>query len=152
MDKRTFSGSFTQQEPISEEAISAAVEVLRSGRLHRYNLAPDEAGEVALLERKWEQAKQGLGQAVYLSGEPGIGKSRLVQVLKNRVLQDGTPRIEFRCSSYHQNTALYPVIDHLQRLLQFSDQQSAEKKIANDQVIAGPAGKSNRLETISPTK
>jgi dTDP-4-amino-4,6-dideoxygalactose transaminase len=47
----TFTGSFTQQEPIAEAAIAAALAVLRSGRLHRYNLAPGEAGEVALLER-----------------------------------------------------------------------------------------------------
>ncbi|TMV93166.1 aminotransferase [Thioclava sp. BHET1] len=46
-----FEGNFTQQEPISEEAIAAAVEVMRSGRLHRYNTAPGEAGEVALLEQ-----------------------------------------------------------------------------------------------------
>ncbi|MEO1193522.1 MAG: DegT/DnrJ/EryC1/StrS aminotransferase family protein [Pseudomonadota bacterium] len=48
----TFSGSFTQQEAISEEAIARAVDVLRSGRLHRYNLAPGEAGETALLEQE----------------------------------------------------------------------------------------------------
>ncbi|WP_116597580.1 DegT/DnrJ/EryC1/StrS family aminotransferase [Primorskyibacter marinus] len=46
-----FTGSFTQQEPISEEAITAALEVLRSGRLHRYNVAEGEAGETALLEQ-----------------------------------------------------------------------------------------------------
>ncbi len=49
----TFKGSFTQQEPIPGDAISAAVRVLESGRLHRYNLAPGEAGEVALLEREY---------------------------------------------------------------------------------------------------
>lgn len=48
-----FTGSFTQQEPIPEEAISAAMEVLRHGRLHRYNVAGDEAGETALLEREF---------------------------------------------------------------------------------------------------
>ena len=48
-----FKGSFTQQEPIPEEGVTAALEVLRSGRLHRYNLAPDEAGEVAALEREF---------------------------------------------------------------------------------------------------
>ncbi len=54
---RKFSGSFTQQEGMSEEAIAAAVAVLRSGRLHRYNLAPGEEGEVAGLEaefRDWQ--------------------------------------------------------------------------------------------------
>jgi len=48
-----FKGSFTQQEPIPEEGIAAALEVMRSGRLHRYNLAPGEAGEVAALEREF---------------------------------------------------------------------------------------------------
>ena len=48
-----FKGSFTQQEPIPDTAIDAAVAVLKSGRLHRYNTGPDEAGEVALLEQEF---------------------------------------------------------------------------------------------------
>ncbi|AUQ98457.1 putative pyridoxal-phosphate-dependent aminotransferase [Phaeobacter inhibens] len=48
-----FTGSFTQQEPIPEEAIEAAVEVMRHGRLHRYNVVGDEAGEVTLLEEEF---------------------------------------------------------------------------------------------------
>ncbi|MCC6006548.1 MAG: DegT/DnrJ/EryC1/StrS family aminotransferase [Rhodobacteraceae bacterium] len=55
MDER-FEGSFTQQEPISEEAIAAAVAVMRSGRLHRYNVAPGEVAEVALLEEEFARA------------------------------------------------------------------------------------------------
>ena len=52
--REVFTGSFTQQEPIPEEAIEAAVAVMRSGRLHRYNVAgPDEAGETALLEQEF---------------------------------------------------------------------------------------------------
>ncbi len=53
MTKTVFTGSFTQQEPIPDAAIEAAVAVMRSGRLHRYNLAPGEAGEVALLEEEF---------------------------------------------------------------------------------------------------
>ena len=49
----TFTGSFTQQEPIPEEGIEAALAVLRHGRIHRYNLAPGEAGETALLEQEF---------------------------------------------------------------------------------------------------
>ncbi|CUH52777.1 DegT/DnrJ/EryC1/StrS family aminotransferase [Shimia marina] len=48
-----FTGNFTQQESISEEAIEAAVAVLRSGRLHRYNLTEGEVGETSLLEREF---------------------------------------------------------------------------------------------------
>jgi len=53
MDKPVFTGSFTQQEPIPEAAIEAAIGVMRSGRLHRYNLAEGEVGEVALLEQEF---------------------------------------------------------------------------------------------------
>ncbi|WP_371059229.1 DegT/DnrJ/EryC1/StrS family aminotransferase [Rhodosalinus sp. 5P4] len=52
MDEK-FTGSFTQQEPIPDAGISAAVEIMRSGRLHRYNLVPGEAGEVNLLEEEF---------------------------------------------------------------------------------------------------
>src|SRR5262249_14664203 len=76
--------------------------------------------ELSLLKRRWNQAKQGAGQVVLLNGEPGIGKSRLVQELKDYVSAAGATGIEFRCSPYHQNSALYPIIDYLQRLLQFA--------------------------------
>ena len=51
-----FTGNFTQQEPIPDAAIDAAMEVLRSGRLHRYNTAEGEAGETALLEQEFAAA------------------------------------------------------------------------------------------------
>jgi predicted ATPase len=75
--------------------------------------------ELRLLRQLWEQAKTGAGQVVLLSGEAGIGKSRMVQELKEHVITEGATRIEFRCSPYHQNSAFYPIIEHLQRLLQF---------------------------------
>jgi dTDP-4-amino-4,6-dideoxygalactose transaminase len=53
MKKPVFQGSFTQQEPIPEASIEAAVAVMRSGRLHRYNLAPGEVGEVSRLEEEF---------------------------------------------------------------------------------------------------
>src|SRR5438132_7125237 len=77
------------------------------------------AEEVALMHQRWEQAKTGLGQVVVLSGEAGIGKSRLVQVLKDHVATEPHARIEWRGSPYHQQSALYPVIDHLHRLLRW---------------------------------
>ena len=52
----TFKGSFTQQEPIPEDGIAAALDVLRHGRLHRYNTVPGEPGETALLEQEFAQA------------------------------------------------------------------------------------------------
>src|SRR5439155_12735360 len=55
-------------------------------------------------------------------------KSRLVEVLRERAISKGATRIVFRCSSYHQNSALYPVIDHLQRFLQWHRDETPEAK------------------------
>ena len=54
--RERFTGSFTQQEPISDEGIAAAVEVMQSGRIHRYNTAQDDPGQVALLEQEFATA------------------------------------------------------------------------------------------------
>ncbi len=75
--------------------------------------------EVGLLLDRWEHVKDGRGHAVLLSGEAGIGKSRLVRVLKDRVAGERYVRWECRCSPYHQDSALYPLIDLFERALQF---------------------------------
>src|SRR5262249_4194962 len=85
--------------------------------------------ERGLLHRRWEQAKAGEGQVVLLSGEAGIGKSRLVQTLKEQAVTEGAIRIEFRCSPYHQNSAFYPIIEHLQRLLQFVPHEGPQARL-----------------------
>src|SRR5262245_27061753 len=85
--------------------------------------------EMEFLWERWEKARQGEGQVVLLSGEPGIGKSRLVQELTERLGNEGATCLEFRCSPYHQNSTLYPIIDHLQRLLQFARADSPTAKL-----------------------
>ena len=70
--------------------------------------------EYGLLQERWAQVKDGAGQVVLLSGEPGIGKSRLVEALKESLTQERTSCLELHCSPYHQNSALYPVIEHMQ--------------------------------------
>jgi class 3 adenylate cyclase/tetratricopeptide (TPR) repeat protein/energy-coupling factor transporter ATP-binding protein EcfA2 len=85
--------------------------------------------EVALVQRRWDQAKTGTGQVVLISGEAGIGKSRLVQVLKDLVAAEPHARIEWRGSPHHQQSALYPIIDHLHRLLQWHAEDSPSEKL-----------------------
>src|SRR5712691_12155716 len=83
--------------------------------------------EVGLMQRRWDQATTGMGQVVLLSGEAGIGKSRLVQVLKEHLTSEPHTRIEWRGSPYHKQSALYPIIDQLQRLLRgYHDAPPAE--------------------------
>lgn len=64
-----------------------------------------------------------------LSGEAGIGKSRLVQTLKEHVSGEGAISIEFRCSAYHQNSAFYPILGHLQRILQFVPHEEPQTRL-----------------------
>jgi len=86
--------------------------------------------EVGLLRERWGQSRDGLGQVVLLSGEAGIGKSRLVRVLTERVADEGAPWLTLRCSPYHTNSALYPVIEHLQRLLQWHRHETPAARLA----------------------
>src|SRR5215471_8990272 len=84
--------------------------------------------EVTLLQERWEQATSGQGQIVLLTGEAGIGKSRLVQVLKEQVAQEPHVRWECRSAEYSQNTALFPLVELFQRILQFETGDTPDEK------------------------
>ena len=85
--------------------------------------------EVGLLLDRWEQAKNGQGQVILLSGEAGIGKSRLVQVLKDHIADESHNRLECRSSPYFTNSALYPIIEMVQRALRFQTDDTPEQKL-----------------------
>jgi len=85
--------------------------------------------EVALLLERWAQAKDGQGRVVLLSGEGGVGKSRLVQTLKYHVANEPHIRWECRSLPYYQNTALFPVTDLFQRLLRFQVEDTPDEKL-----------------------
>ena len=85
--------------------------------------------EVTLLLERWQQAKNGHGHVVLVSGEGGIGKSRLVQVLKDHIATEPHIRWECRSSPYYQNTALYPLTDLFQRILQWQHDETPDEKL-----------------------
>jgi predicted ATPase len=85
--------------------------------------------EIALLQERWVQVQQGSGQAVMLSGEAGIGKSRLVRALIEQLAETPFTHLAYRCSPYHQHTALYPAVDLLQRSLRFDSTTSTDEKM-----------------------
>jgi predicted ATPase len=85
--------------------------------------------EVTLLLDRWVQVQDGQGQVVLLSGEGGIGKSRLVQVLKEHVAGELHTLQECRCSPYHTQSAFFPLIDLLQRKLHWQSEDTPDEKL-----------------------
>ena len=70
--------------------------------------------ELAALQGEYDKAKAGAGRLVTISGEPGIGKSRLVAAFRERLAGDGFRALTFQCSSYHTSSPWYPIIRHLE--------------------------------------
>ncbi len=85
--------------------------------------------ELGLLVRSWETSKEGHGQAVLIQGEAGIGKSRLVEALREQAAGEDYLWVAHRCSPYHANSTLYPVIEHLKRALGWTPEDGAQAKL-----------------------
>ncbi len=87
--------------------------------------------EIGLLRRAWQSTKdEGRGQVVTISGEAGIGKSVLIDGVRAEVRAEGLPCAVLRCSPYHTNSALHPMIQHLKRVVGWQPEHTAEERLA----------------------
>jgi predicted ATPase/class 3 adenylate cyclase len=93
--------------------------------------------EVALLQERWTQVTEGFGQVILLSGEAGIGKSRLVQMFKEHVMPVPHTRLECRTSPYYRNTALYPLTDLLHRTLAPTSNDTVAQQLTKLEQVLG---------------
>jgi class 3 adenylate cyclase/predicted ATPase len=118
-------------EPVAAWEVTGRTAVSsRSHALESRNLLPligrDE--ELELLLRRWERAKGGEGQVVLLSGEAGIGKSRLTIALQEQLAREPLIRLRYFCSPQHTDSALYPVIGEMLRAATFAHDDSPRAK------------------------
>jgi predicted ATPase len=85
--------------------------------------------EIALLMRRWEHAKTGDGSVVLISGEPGIGKSRIAQTIVEQISAEPHTRLRYFCSPHHQDSALHPSITQLERAAGFRREDTPEQQL-----------------------
>ena len=85
--------------------------------------------EIVFIAELWAQAKTGEGRVATLSGEAGIGKSRILETVRGRFIEDGQEAIHLQSSPRHQNTALYPFIDYLSRAAAFGPDASTPVRL-----------------------
>ncbi len=137
-------GSF-DYEDLGEQTLKGIARPTRAYRItgvseaaSRFEAAHGEAGltplvgreqEIGLLMERWALAQDGEGQVVLLSGEPGIGKSRILSALRERLQGQGAQALRFQCSPYYVNSAFWPSIDNFERALKFGRDETPESKL-----------------------
>jgi class 3 adenylate cyclase/tetratricopeptide (TPR) repeat protein len=130
---------------LGESGAVSRFEALRSGTSPL--VGRDE--EVELLLRRWEQAKTGEGRMVLISGEAGIGKSRLTAALFAHIGTDSHKRLRYFCSPHNQDSALHPFIVQLERAAAFARDDAVEAKLGKLRALLAPGARDDDIALLS---
>jgi class 3 adenylate cyclase/predicted ATPase len=131
---------------VGESGVVSRFEALRSEATPL--VGRDE--ELDLLARRWHQAKAGEGRVVLISGEPGIGKSRLTAALLQAIEGESLTRLRYFCSPHHQDSALYPFIVQLERAAGFRRDDTPDQKLGKLRgLLASGARGDNETELLA---
>ena len=152
---------------LGESVVASRFEALRGSELTPL-VGRDE--EIELLLRRWERAKAGDGQIMLVSGEAGIGKSRIVAAFEERLHAEAHLRLRYFCSPYHQDSALFPIIDQLGQVAGFAREDPPALKLEKLEALLAraappddgvafladlmslPAAESHPLPNLSPQR
>jgi class 3 adenylate cyclase/predicted ATPase len=130
---------------VGESGVLSRFEALRLGTTPL--VGRDE--ELDLLLRRWQQAKSGGGRVVLVSGEPGIGKSRLTAALSQRIETEPHTRLRYFCSPHDQDSALYPFIGQLERAAGFARDDTTATKLDKLEALLGDAAEPGDISLIA---
>ena len=122
---------------VDEFAVEGRFEAFHAGSMTPL-IGRDE--EFDLLLRRWRQAKGGEGQLVLLSGEPGMGKSRLIAALEDRLRGGPQQILRYFCSQHHQDSVLHPIVARWERDLRFTRGDTPQERL--DKLEAVVTGRS----------
>ena len=108
--------------------------------------------EVSRLVAAWRDAREGRGRVVLLRGEPGIGKSRLTQELREQIATEPYTALRYQCSPYHLNSALYPITEQLEAAAGFTREDTTEQKLDKMEawLAGGPEQRARRRHSLRP--
>ena len=130
---------------IGEGEVESRFDAAQAGALTQF---VGRTHELGLLMDRWSRAVDGEGQVVLLSGEAGIGKSRLLQTLSERIGDEPHLRLRYQCSSLHSNSALYPVIRQLEHAAGITASDAAETNL--DKLEALLAQGTDNVVAVAP--
>jgi class 3 adenylate cyclase/predicted ATPase len=134
-DLKGLAGPTRAWAALRTSSIGSRFEALRSGRTPLVG----RVEEFELLVRRWHQAKSGQGRVVVLTGEPGIGKSRITVALQQHLQDELYTRLRQFCSPHHQTTPLHPFIGQLERVAGFARDDTAREKLTKLEAILANA-------------
>jgi class 3 adenylate cyclase/predicted ATPase len=116
VEAKGFAGAVPAWQVLRQSRVASRFEALRASSLTPL-VGREE--EIEFLLRRWARAKEGHGQVVLVSGEPGIGKSRITAALADGLRDEPSLRLRYFCTPYYENSPLYPVIAQLERAAGF---------------------------------
>ena len=122
------------------EGLAAGRSRFEAARGSRLTPFVGRQSEVSLILDKWAIAQDGEGQVVLLSGEPGIGKSRITEELIRATASDDLIRLRYQCSPFHANSVLYPIIEQFERAARFTREDNVDDRLDKMEALLGDSG------------